>query len=258
VIPTRGRPGELRRSLASALAQRDVSLEAIAVDDASPEPYARATVAELGDERARALTLPVRRGPAGARNAGVAAARGKWVAFLDDDDEWAEGKIRAQIEALEAGQADWAWCATSVVLNDGTELWLDPSPPTQEIHELLRRQNCIPGSSSSVIARAAVIRALGGFDEQFAHLADWDLWIRLAAGWPAASSDEVLVTHRIHDGGMHQRDTAGALAEFTAFRAKHPEAQGRAFMRWVAGAHWRSGRRGRAIRDYTLGRLRYR
>jgi hypothetical protein len=57
---------------------------------------------------------------------------------------------------------------------------------------------------------------------------------------------------------MHSRDTAGALREFRAFSAKHPEVHGKTFVRWVAGAHWRAGRRGRAVRDYAVGRLRYR
>jgi glycosyltransferase involved in cell wall biosynthesis len=230
----------------------------IAVDDASPEPYASAAVAELGDQRATALRLSRRRGPAAARNAGIEAARGKWVAFLDDDDDWADGKLQAQLEALDAGEAEWGWCGASIIRADGSEIYVQPAPQPEGIAELLRDYNAVPGSSSSVIARTALVRQLGGFDERFAHLADWDMWIRLAAAASAASAAGVLVSQRVHAGGMHSLDTTGALREFSAFTAKHPEVRGKAFFRWIAGAHWRAGRRGRAIRDYALGRLRYR
>ena len=258
MIPTLERPRELRRALAAVLAQRDVALEVIAIEDASPEPYAAAAVAEFGDERARALRLPTRGGPAAARNAGLEVARGEWVAFLDDDDDWADDKLRAQIDALDAAAAQWAWCAASVVRADGTELYTQPAPPPERIAELLLHNNAVPGSSSSVIVRTALVRELGGFDERFAHLADWDLWIRLAGAARAASEPEFLVTHRVHEAGMHSRDTDGALREFRAFVAKHPEVHSRIFLRWIAGAHWRAGRRGRAMFDYALGRLRYR
>ena len=258
MIPTRERPRELRWALAAALAQRDVALEAIVVEDGAAEPYAAATVAGFGDERARALILSPRRGPAAARNAGIEAARGDWVAFLDDDDEWAEGKLRAQLDALASGHAEWGWCGASMIRADGSEIYVQPTPEPERIGEFLQHYNAVPGSSSSVIARTALVRELGGFDERFTHLGDWDLWIRLAAAAPAAFAPGVLARQRMHAAGMHSRDTGGALREFGVFRAKHPEVHGRTFVRWIAGAHWRSGHRLRAIRDYALGRLRYR
>jgi hypothetical protein len=145
-----------------------------------------------------------------------------------------------------------------VVRADGTEIYTQPAPSPERIAELLLHYNAVPGSSSSVIVRTGLARDLGGFDERFNHLADWDLWIRLAKAARAASEPSFLVTTRVHEAGMHSRDTDGALREFPAFIAKHPEVRARIFFRWIAGAHWRAGRRVRALRDYALGRFRYR
>ena len=108
VIPTHRRPELLRRAVASALAQRGVrgEVEVVVVvddvDDALAAESARAVADLAADGRVR-IIRPDRRplGNGGARNAGVAAARGRWCALLDDDDEWAPGKLAAQLEEAE-------------------------------------------------------------------------------------------------------------------------------------------------------------
>lgn len=96
VIPTVGRPDLAIRAVRSVLDQTLEDLEVVVVLD-GPDPDARARLRSLEDPRLRVVELPVRSRQGAARNAGVEAARGSWIAFLDDDDEWLPGKLEAQL-----------------------------------------------------------------------------------------------------------------------------------------------------------------
>src|SRR3954471_3920817 len=101
VVPTHNRADVVGRAVASVLAQTERDLEVIVVDDASTDGTAQ-RLAELakGDDRIRIIANAVALGGGGARNAGIAASRGQWVAFLDDDDEWLPAKLAIQLETL--------------------------------------------------------------------------------------------------------------------------------------------------------------
>src|SRR5262245_59433756 len=99
VIPTRNRAHLLGRALRSALAQTLTDFEVVVVDDASSDDPGRA-VEELGDPRIRLLRLSERGGAGRARNAGIQAARGEFVAFLDSDDEYLPAMLERQIARL--------------------------------------------------------------------------------------------------------------------------------------------------------------
>lgn len=99
VIPTRNRPQLVRRAVESALSQTYDPIEVIVVVDGPDEATIR-TLGEVGDARLRVVALPTNVGPADARNAGVDEARGPWIAFLDDDDQWLPQKLEIQTGAL--------------------------------------------------------------------------------------------------------------------------------------------------------------
>src|SRR5262249_44002403 len=92
VIPAYDRAHTIERALSSVRRQSHSPLEILVVDDASSDTT-REVVGRIDDSRIRVLGLERNHGPAGARNAGVAAAKGRWIAFLDSDDEWAETKL---------------------------------------------------------------------------------------------------------------------------------------------------------------------
>jgi glycosyltransferase involved in cell wall biosynthesis len=117
VIPTRNRWALLARALASVLDQEGVTLEVVVVDEGSTDETP-ARLAALTDERVRTLRNDSPTGVANARNRGISAARGEWVAFLDDDDFWAPTKIRAQLDGCAAGEADFSY--TGLVTTDPT------------------------------------------------------------------------------------------------------------------------------------------
>jgi glycosyltransferase involved in cell wall biosynthesis len=103
VIPTRNRANLVTRAVRSALAQTYTALNVVVVVD-GPDDTTEAALAEISDPRLRVLTLPSSVGGGEARNAGVEAAQGEWIAFLDDDDEWLPEKIAKQMaRALGSG-----------------------------------------------------------------------------------------------------------------------------------------------------------
>ncbi len=102
VIPTRNRPDMVTRAVESALAQTYEALEVIVIID-GPDPETESRLGTIADPRLVVIPLQKNRGAAGARNLGVERAKGSWIAFLDDDDEWMREKVAAQMAARPPG-----------------------------------------------------------------------------------------------------------------------------------------------------------
>lgn len=265
VIPTRNRWPLVLRTLSTALGQEDVDLEVIVVDDGSTDGTPSG-LAELADPRVRAVHHRTCRGLPRARNTGISEARGEWLAFLDDDDLWAPRKLRAQLDvALKAG-AGYAYAAAVHLREPGVALRLHPPPPPEDVARRLLGGNVMPAGASNVIARTDLIRALGGFDEELPHLADWDLWIRLAHAAAGAPCPDVLVGYVDHPGNMFKSAGDAVMTEYDRIVAKHRAAREASgvkagevhFSRAIALMHLRAGRRLRASRAYLRGAVAHR
>jgi GT2 family glycosyltransferase len=261
VIPTRDRWSLLSHTaLRAALDQRDVDHELIVVDDGSTDGT-HDRLAELDDPRLRVVRHDRPRGVSRARNAGIAAARAEWVAFLDDDDVWSPYKLRMQLDAARASRSDFVY-AGAVWVDDELRFLHGHAPPSPAtLASAVLRWNVVWGGCSNVVARTDVVRELGGFDEDLVQLGDWDLWIRLALAGSAARVEDVLVGLVVHSQSMLLVDRRDVFVEFERLRAKHREAAERfgggpdpvLFARWVAAGHLRAGRRGAAARTYLRG-----
>jgi glycosyltransferase involved in cell wall biosynthesis len=266
VIPTRDRWEVLSHAaLRAALWQEDVDHEVVVVDDGSTDGTSD-RLAELGDPRVRVVRHDHSLGVARARNAGLRAARGEWVSFLDDDDLWSPRKLRGQLDAAGQAGASFVYSSGAAVDAHGRFLFAVPAPDADQLVRLLLRWNVIWCGCSNVAARAELVRALGGFDAQLFQLADWDLWIRLALATRAAATTEVLVAYVIHAQSMLLTDRRDVFPEMDYLAAKHRpanEAYGVAFdralfARWVARGHRRAGRRWQAALTYARGAFRHR
>ena len=266
VIPTRSRWHLLSSAaLPSALEQEDVELEVIVVDDGSQDETP-ARLAELDDPRLVVIRHDASRGVAVARNAGIRAARGRWVSFLDDDDLWAPRKLRAQVDSADAAGAVFAYSAGGGLDAARNFLFAVPPPDPATVTRELLRWNVIWCGCSNVMARADVVAGLEGFDERLVQLADWDLWIRLALAGPAAATSDVLVGYVMHDESMLLTDRREVFPEMDYIVEKHGDAARKhgveldeaLFTRWVARGHRRAGRRTQAARTYLRGARRYR
>jgi peptidoglycan/xylan/chitin deacetylase (PgdA/CDA1 family)/glycosyltransferase involved in cell wall biosynthesis len=244
IIPTRDRWSLLATTLASALAQGGVSFEVVIVDDGSATPMPAS--APFDDPRLRTVRNEASLGVARARNRGIEAAGGDWVALLDDDDVWAPDKLRKQLAAAAAAGASFAYSGVALVTAGSGRVTVASAPEADRLPGLLAAYNAVPAGASNVVVRTDLAREIGGFDPDFGHLADWDMWIRLAAGGRAAACDELLVGYRLHPASM--RSTAGgALAELGRLDRKHGRpsrpAAGRIwFYRWLADGQLLAGR----------------
>ena len=257
VIPTLNRWALLRETLRGALSQQGVDAEVIVIDDGSVEAGSPA----LGvpqDRRLRLIRHERPKGVAAARNRGIFEARGEWIALLDDDDLWAPNKLRTQLAAARAAGAGFAYASAVHVDRDLRPLQIERAPAPERLTGLLLSHNAIPAGSSNVIARREILRELGGFDERFFHLADWDLWLRLAQRTAGAACEEVMVAYVKHPENMLGVGPHAFFRELSRFEARHCEAAQLsgveldrvAVARWVAFTHRQSGRRLRAAKGY--------
>jgi glycosyltransferase involved in cell wall biosynthesis len=198
VITTYRRAAQARAAIASALAQTYRPLEIIVVEDGSDSDLEPWLAAEAGD-RVHYLRHPTNRGLAAARNTGLAAAAGDYIAFLDDDDLWKPERIARQV-ALLGGQTAAAreriavvYCA--VEMRDPRRQVGRVVPPLNvgNLRASIIRHGprTLP---SSCLFRKDVLVALGGFDESLASSIDHDMWLRLACGdYEARALPEPLV-----------------------------------------------------------------
>jgi glycosyltransferase involved in cell wall biosynthesis len=257
VIPTRNRWELLsRHALASALGQGDVQVEVIVVDDASDDGSDERLEA-VNDPRVRTILREQQGGQAGALNEGIEAARGEWIAFLDDDDLWSPRKLRAQLDAT-GPRAQFVYGSMVAVDTLGKVLEALPTPPPAEVRQLLRRHNVLR-CPSSVMARTALVRKLGGLDESLNELTDWDFFIRLADAGRCAACEEIVVGYLVHPQNRRLREDSDVETEFRYLAAKHQHGlplERAGFARWVAMGHLRAGRKRAALGTYLRSAVR--
>lgn len=200
IIPTYNRQELLPRAVQSVLAQKDIPVELIVVDDGSSD----ATASEYGAQRTAygaetkthgknaVLHTPCsvrvfrqeNRGPAAARNTGIRQAKGEWIAFLDSDDEWKPGKLKAQLRFFEE-HPDYAICQTEEIwIRNGVRV--NPMKKHKK-YEGWIFEKCLPlcvVSPSAVMMRRSLFDDVGLFDESLPACEDYDLWLRIAARYP--------------------------------------------------------------------------
>jgi len=234
VITTHDRRELLAESLASVLAQDWPRLEVVVVDDAGRDGT-WAWLEQCADPRVKPLRLTTNTGFPGARNAGLAAARGELVLFLDDDDLLLPTAVHRLAAAL--ARALQATAATGVELGfDGAERWLNcirpRRPLVRDVWPDVLAGLWITGAGRTLF-RTDVLRRAGGWDESVRFGEDDELWLRLAPRGPVAVVPDDVLLYRSHTN-----------------RARPPDAKRteRAFRRrFVDGAPVVRGRRGRRL-----------
>jgi hypothetical protein len=259
IIPTKDRPDRLRAALAGVLRQTGVALEVIIVDDGGRPEHIPALKVLEHDHRVRIVRNETALSPAGARNRGVAEAHAPWVAFLDDDDIWASGKLRAQLDTAAAAGARWAWCGACYIDPRGKVLSIDYGPEPDEARRRLPSGNVIPAGASNVIARRDLVKEVGGFDVTIFHMPDWDMWLRLDERDPGAALHEPLVGYVQHGAMLSFCNTEVLDADIARVDAK-VRARGlcptadrtirRGMLEWMAQSHLAARHRRLAARTY--------
>ncbi|HMW84510.1 MAG: glycosyltransferase [Nitrospira sp.] len=186
VIPTYKRAHLLRKAIISALAQEQAGelfeMEIIVVDDCSPDETAK-VVAEF--PRVQYLRLDQNRGASGARNAGIKRAKGKYIALLDDDDEFLTHKLMVQVPILEAHPEIGVLYGQSVVTGGETPLLLWPQwgPSGNVFEEFVTTTDDFLHPPTWLVRRELFEQA-GFFDESKAGMEHYDMALRIAALTP--------------------------------------------------------------------------
>lgn len=213
IIPTHDRASSLREALASVEAQQGIGqtydLEVIVVDDASSDgtPHVVRTHPTVHYVR-----LPTNRGLPAARNAGIQASRGRYLAFLDDDDVWLPCKLECQVAALESHPEAAVVYSPCIVRSGGREFLVpaEGDAPCGEVLGRLLEHNLAP--VHCFLVRRELLDAAGQFDERLQCFEDHDLWLRLAVHTPFLFVPRPVGIYHLSPGGMNltQHATGGA------------------------------------------------
>jgi hypothetical protein len=237
-------------AIASVLEQTMDDLEFVIVDDASTDGSLRIAhrYARM-DSRVRVLSLTTNVGAAGARNVGIQAARGDWVANLDADDIALPRRIEEQLNVVENRNAIVMVGSGSVSIDASGREMLEHKYPTthRNLVRALRSLRAFP-PHSSVIYRRDALAQVSGFNSRYPPSEDYDLWLRLSELGELAAVGKPLVKIRRHaasisnsEGGLSQL-RMGIAATTCHFLRIHGEADPsasvddavwRGFLAWI-------------------------
>jgi glycosyltransferase involved in cell wall biosynthesis len=245
IIPCFDQGAFVAEAIASARAQDPVSVEVVAVDDGSTDATARV----LDQHRGVRVVRRQRVGVSAARNAGLQASTGAFVAFLDADDRLLPGALATNLQLLAAEPA----CAFAAghhrrIDERGAAL---PGPPPRacagDAYAQLLGGNFV--HTAAVLYRRAPLEAAGGFDPRLDVCEDWDLYLRLARAHAVRVHERVVSEYRRHGAQTTARAPERLLAAGLALlRAQRPRLRGDA-----EHAAWRAGLR--QWRDHYVDEL---
>lgn len=248
VIPAYNAEKYLLDAINSVLRQTYTEFELIVVDDGSTDSTAE-ILSNINDDRVLLIQRP-NGGLAAARNSGIKAAKGEFVAFLDADDRWLPNKLSAHNLVLENNPEisvtfDWS----TFIDEDGNATGLGLSQTKKEItHDALMVKNLLGNGSTSVVRRT-VLQEFNGFDEELFRLVDRELWVRLTYNkHKFLLVPQVLTEYRQHSDSLTSdidRILAGLDEFFSRIALYAPESVekyqdlARACMhRWIARAEF--------------------
>ena len=260
------RPDWLREAVVSALAEDACDLELIVVDDGSDEPVAP-LLADVEDPRLRTLRID-HSGPYAARNAGIAAARGELVRFIDSDDVVEPGSTGRLVALAAQGGETLVYGATMMC-----DEQLAPQRIVTSDLEGHVAEACVMGGFEvfvvSMLFPRPVIERAGPWEAAFRVSGDWDFVLRAVEQAPVRSLDQVVTRYRRHSSSITKSADVAAGAEagrlvLDRYFQRHPEQRGTALERRAyarmhidrASAHAWLGERGPASRHLALAARR--
>lgn len=222
IIPTYNRSELLKKAVKSLESQSHQNIEIIIIDDFSTDDTAE-VVGKMKDSRIIYIRHDINKGGSEARNTGIKRATGRFIGFLDSDDQWLPDKLEKQLK-LFADQPDLGVVYTGVqVVNENNQ-------PTRKIipkyrgNMLLKlfESNCID-TTSSVLVKKEVLEQVQGFDAGLPSCQDWDLYIRLAQVTTFDFVKESMVLFYHHSGERITTNKKSVLSGHLSIFEKYKE-----------------------------------
>lgn len=225
VISTYKRKNEtLERAAFSIIRQTYPSLELIIVNDAPGIEIDLSNIEKEAKKYDREFYYIENSGSHGAcntRNIGAQAARGDYLAFLDDDDEWLPNKIEKQMEAFNCEDIGLVWCQNYVVKEGNKARHLAKNLPctNESQYKGLLEGNYIGSTSFPLMRKKAFLEA-GMFDSEIQSSQDCDLWIRIVKNYRAVYIPEPLVNYYVSIESI-SKDTKKRIAGYDYLLKKY-------------------------------------
>jgi glycosyltransferase involved in cell wall biosynthesis len=222
IIPTYNRPQLLKRAVKSALEQSVEDLEVVVVDDGSAEPV------NLPEQpRLRIIRMSVNRGVAAARNIGAKVAHGRWIAYLDDDDQllphFAEVSLNALVHtALPKPVAVLSGLEAVNKNGELIEVHLPPTLPRGShfyLEKIDPRQSFF--SKATLMVEREILLGIGGFDESFSSLTYSEMFLRLNPVCSILGLPVVTYRQFVHEGARLSCDSSRRRLNFNRLISKH-------------------------------------
>lgn len=219
------------QAVAAALGQTDCDIELVIVDDGSPEPVAE-LLPSLEDGRLRVVRVPHGGEPA-ARNAGIAASRGRFLRFIDADDV-IEASSTSRLLALVGGRADLIGYGATMFCDETLRpIWKMTCALEGDVVE-----DCLLGwftvRPHALLFPRAIVEATGEWDSGFTVSHDWDFCLRAVERAPVRGTAAVVTRYRRHGEAATadaEAGVAGADRVLERYFERHPERIGTPFER---------------------------
>lgn len=197
IITTHNRKVLLKRSIESVFSQTYPNIELIVVDDASTDGT---------DDYCKVLSLRYiyiskqeSKGGNYARNLGIKAATGEYVAFLDDDDDWLPSKIEKQVTLLENSDCELVYCGRRLEIISKDNIKYVDLLPNKQYQGNMRKKILLTicATTSTILAKRQSLFEAGLFDENLGFWQEYELTIRMAQRKPFYFVNEPLCVYRI-------------------------------------------------------------
>lgn len=224
IMPAYGCAGTIEKAINSALAQK-VLLEVLVINDQSPDELDQVMTRYEKEPRVRYLKNEKNTGAAASRNRGIRLARGAYIAFLDSDDWWEEGKLKKQLKRMQ--EEDVVLCSTGreLVSPEGELTGRVIGVKEKITYRSLLFHNCI--NCSSVLLRADVAREFP-MEHEDSH-EDYLMWLGILKKYKrAAAVNEPLLKYRLTSKGKSGSKLHSARMTYRVYRYA-------GFGRWKAG-----------------------
>lgn len=208
IIPSYNRE-EVKRAVKSALNQTINDIEVIVVDDHSSTPASN-HLSEIEDDRLEVVRHKVNKGGSAARNTGIKKAKGEYIAFLDDDDEWKKQKLEKQLKKLEKLSDSYIGCYSKVIYCSERKKEVVGSNIEGDFTEKLLKTEVAGNFGSTLLVKKEVVAEIEGFNEEFERHQDWEFVLRLLEKGKIAVIEEPLVLTHSSEGFFSPETTEKA------------------------------------------------